>query len=75
MIQGPDPGEYIGLTVEEQEKQNAMYRDLNAWNTRALNIAAAREAGECSCDWFGEEADPYCAVHNTGQSQDTKENA
>jgi hypothetical protein len=48
---------------------NAMYRDLNEWNARALKLAEAREAGECSCGWFSALArDPYCAVHNTGTS-------
>lgn len=70
MNQGPEPGEYRGLTLEEQQKQNAMYRDLNEWNLRAIRIAEAREAGECSCGWFSALGrDPYCPVHNTGTEQ------
>lgn len=71
MIQGPDPGEYVGLTVEEQQAQNAMYRDLNDWNLRAIKIIEARKACECSCGWFSAlERDPHCPVHNTGTKPD-----
>lgn len=38
MIQGPDPGEYRGLSLEDQRRQNEMYRDLNEWNANALRI-------------------------------------
>jgi hypothetical protein len=69
VTQGPESGEYRSLSLEEQRQMNAMYRDLNEWNARALKLAEAREAGECSCGWFSALArDPYCAVHNTGTS-------
>lgn len=61
------------LTIEEQKAQNAMYREMNEHNLRAIKIIEARDAGVCSCGWFSAlERDPYCAVHNTGQSQDTE---
>lgn len=69
MRQGPEPGEYRGLTLDEQKQMNEMYRDLNEWNARAIKIAESREAGECSCGWFSAlERDPHCAVHYTERS-------
>lgn len=48
MIQGPEPGEYRGLSLEEQGRMNEMYRELNAWNAYALwrvaEIEKEREA-------------------------------
>ena len=70
MIQGPEPGEYRGLTLDEQRQMNEMYRDLNSWNLRAIRILEAREAEECSCGWFSVFGDPRCAVHNTESSHD-----
>ena len=46
MIQGPDPGEYRGLTLEQQQRMNEMYRELNEWNARALQIIEKREKAE-----------------------------
>jgi len=66
VTQGRDPGEYRGLTLEEQQAQNAMYRDLNEWNLRAIKIIEARDKGECSCGWFSAlERDPHCVVHKS----------
>lgn len=50
MIQGPDPGEYRGLSLEDQHRQNEMYRDLNEWNAMALREVALREGVQRSLE-------------------------